>query len=143
MGDGLWMWLVLGGIAFAAFLLMFLHAWAWLRQPEGERSWRIYLDRSHAKRRLWSAGLILFEIVWLTLGMTVFKRVLFASGKLLPAAIFLLVMAAPLIAILVLALVDFVTVTRSYRRMGAGRRSVPGRSPSADEGDRPGTGDTG
>lgn len=121
--------------------MMFLHALAWLRQPEGERSWRIYLSRSHAKRRVWSAALILFEIVWLTLGMTVFRRLLFASRRLAPAMIFALGMSIALIAILVLAFVDFVAVTRSHRgtRDGASGRSKDEdqRGPAApdDQGD--------
>lgn len=136
MDDGLRIWLVLGALAFAAFLLMFLHALAWLRKPEGGRSWRIYLDRSHAKRRLWSAGLILFEIVWLLLGTTVFRRPVFSSGKLVPAMIFLVVMAGALIAILALALVDFVRVTRSYRQRSDRRRASPECSAGSDQGDK-------
>ena len=107
----------MGALAFAAFLSIFLHALSWLRKGQRQGAKRVYLSRSHARRRLVSSGLIMFEIVWLAVGATVLRGRIFSSRTIGPAFVFLTVLVAAILVTLVLAYMDFREATGSYRRM--------------------------
>ena len=123
MDRASWIWLAVGGIVLAVFVGLFLHALAWLRKGKAERS-GIYLSASHAKRRLVSAGLMVFTIAWLALGATLLRRTLRAARGPFLGLVYLLVLAAALLALLTLAYLDFREVGASYRHRAKGRRDV-------------------
>ena len=117
MDRASWIWLAVGGIVLAVFVGLFLHALAWLRKGKAERS-GIYLSASHAKRRLVSAGLMVFTIAWLALGATLLRRTLRAARGPFLGMLYILVLAAALLALLALAYLDFREVAASYRCRG-------------------------
>ena len=120
---------MLGSIGLVAFLLMLVHAAAWLREEPVQHRSSIFLSRAHAKRRVASSALILFAILWLTAGTTFLRTTVFSRESPVGAMVFLAVLGGVVIAVLLLAYVD-IREARTVYRSRSGKR--PNRRPAED-----------